>query len=238
MLQELLKKEKIQKIVRNKTGRMAARDRFEDIKKFLNKEDPVIIECGAAVGNMVSLYLKQYKNPKIFAFEPQPQFVEILKEKFEDKENVHIHPMAVGSEESEVTFNVLNRPTASSVMPPAQMNKKYHGDQVDISEKIKVKQIRLDDVIKEKEIDFIKLDIQGYEIEAFKGAEEILKRTKIITTEIEFVEEYKDQPLFSDIDKFMRENGFYLYNLYELSTQEDGQLTGGDAVYLNRKHYE
>lgn len=237
MLKNILEKEKVQSIIRNKTGRMAARDRFEDIKDFVNKQNPVIVECGAAVGAMIDLYLKQYSAPKIFAFEPQPQFVKLMKEKFKGQKNVKIHQMAVGNKNKEITFNILNRPTASSVILPTVINKKYHGEQAEISKKIKVKQVKLDDIIRSKNVDLIKLDLQGYEMEALKGARDLLKRTKILTTEVEFVEEYKGQSLFSDIDNFMRENGFYLYNLYELYTQNDGQLTAGDAVYLNSRYY-
>jgi hypothetical protein len=59
----------------------------------------------------------------------------------------------------------------------------------------------------------------------------------VITTEVEFVPLYEGQPLFGDIDVFLRQHGFKLLNLYDLWTQEDGQLTAGDAVYLNTRYF-
>ena len=38
-------------------------------------------------------------------------------------------------------------------------------------------------------------------------------------------------------DVFLRQHGFKLLNLYDLWTQEDGQLTAGDAVYLNTRYF-
>lgn len=231
-------KQKIQSVLRNKDGVMAERSRFDDIKALVKTDSPIILECGASVGPMISLYLKLFSNPRVYAFEPQPQFVKIIKEKFSGNENVKVFQNAVGNKNQKLKFNVLNRPTASSFMAPTVMNKKYHNEQVDVKKVIEVEQVRLEDVIKEKEVDFMKLDLQGYEIEALKGAEKLLKNIKVITTEIEFIEEYKGQPLFGDIDVYLRSKGFYLYNLYELFTQPDGQLTAGDAIYLNKKYFE
>lgn len=231
-------KQKLQSVLRNKDGVMASRDRFKDIQSLVKTETPLILECGASVGPMIALYLELFENPHIYAFEPQPQFVEIIKEKFSNNDKVEVFQNAVGNKNEKLKFNVLNRPTASSFMAPTVMNKKYHNEQVDVKKVIEVEQVRLDDVIKEKEVDFMKLDLQGYEIEALKGAERLIKNIKVITTEIEFIEEYKGQPLFGDIDVYLRSKGFYLYNLYELFTQSDGQLTAGDAIYLNKKYFE
>ena len=109
---------------------------------------------------------------------------------------------------------------------------------MEIRQVVEVLQVRLEDTMKDSgEIDLLKLDLQGYELEALKGCGSLLERIKIITTEIEFVALYDNQPLFGDIDVFLRAHGFRLLNLYELYTHPDGQLTAGDAVYLNSKYF-
>jgi hypothetical protein len=137
-----------------------------------------------------------------------------------------------------VDFNMLNYPNSSSILEPGRWNFKYHGNKMQLSEKIVVEQIRLDDFLKVNEIDILKLYLQGYELEALKGCEKIISNIRIITTEVEFVPLYKNQALFSDIDIYLRDRDFRLLNLYELWTQKDGQLTAGDAVYLNNKFFE
>jgi hypothetical protein len=97
--------------------------------------------------------------------------------------------------------------------------------------------VRLDSVF-DQEIDILKLDLQGYELEALRGATTLLPRVKTITVEVEFVPLYNGQPLFGDVDVCLRQAGFRLLNLYELWTQPDGQLTAGDAVYLNTRYFE
>jgi FkbM family methyltransferase len=219
-------------------GRMAVRDRFDDIKARLLTESPVIIDGGANRGAMTELFLQQYRSPVIHAFEPIPELVETLKQKFAESRNVTVHGAAIGAEAKTISFNITNYLSSSSVLNPSALNKGIHGEKMDIRQVVEVQQVRLEDVMQgNREIDLLKLDLQGYELEALKGCGRLLERIKIITTEIEFVALYDGQPLFGDIDVFLRAHGFRMLNLYELYTHPDGQLTAGDAVYLNSKYF-
>ena len=219
-------------------GRMAVRDRFADIKTRLATESPTIIDGGANVGLMTELFLRQYRSPVIHAFEPIPELVDVLNKKFSGTGNVTVHGVAIGAEARPVSFNVLNYLGSSSVFNPSGINKGYHGEMMDIKQVVEVPQVRLEEVMRgSREVDLLKLDLQGYELEALKGCGSLLERIRIITTEIEFVSLYDGQPLFGDIDVFLRAHGFRLLNLYELYTHPDGQLTAGDAVYLNSRFF-
>ncbi|MEM6843551.1 MAG: FkbM family methyltransferase [Bacteroidota bacterium] len=218
-------------------GRMAVRDRFADISEKVDKKNPIIVECGASTGPIIEKYLSLFDDPIVYAFEPQPKFVEILTAKFSGNPNIHIFRKAVGASNDILQFNVLSRNTSSSFLNPTPTNKNYHPEEMERSSVIEVEQVRIDKVIQDSQIDLLKLDLQGYELEALKGCEKVLDKIKIITTEIEFIPLYEGQPLFGDIDAFLRNNHFCLFNLYELYTQKDGQLTAGDAIYLNTKYY-
>jgi len=219
-------------------GRMAVRDRYADIKTRLATDSPTIIDGGANNGSTTEFFLRQYKSPVIHAFEPIPELVVKLKQQFADRRNVTVHGAAIGAEAKAVSFNVVNNLVSSSVLNPSALNKGIHGEKMDIRQVVEVPQVRLEDVMQDyREIDLLKLDLQGYELEALKGCGRLLERIKIISTEIEFVALYDGQPLFGDIDVFLRAHGFRLLNLYELYTHPDGQLTAGDAVYLNSKYF-
>lgn len=218
-------------------GRMAARDRYGDIKQRITSESPLIVDGGAHIGNITELFLRQYSMPIIHAFEPNPELVNILHSRFGNLRNVNIYPNALGSKSDNVQFNIVNaggKGGASSVLNPSEVLKFYHGDNARIEKSIEVSLVRLDEILGNVEnIDLIKLDLQGYELDALRGCEKLFHRIKIITTEIEFVALYDKQPLFTDIDDYLRKQNFRLLNLYELWTHPDGQLTSGDAVYLN-----
>jgi FkbM family methyltransferase len=69
----------------------------------------------------------------------------------------------------------------------------------------------LDQLVREHglpECDFLSIDVQGGELDVLLGAVESLKNTVGVVVEVEFAELYKDQPLFSEIQKFMNENGY------------------------------
>lgn len=218
-------------------GVMVRRNRFADVKKILQKDNPIIVDGGANHGNMTQKFLEQYSEPIIYAFEPIPHLAEELKEKYASKENVQVLQQALGAENKTVSFNILNYQNSSSILTPGEWKQKYHGEKVDIAKTVEVQQVRLDQAISVEEIDILKLDLQGYELEALKGAGDLLNRVKTIITEVEFVPLYENQPLFGDIDLFLRNAGFRLLNLYELYTHSDGQLTSGDAVYLNTCYF-
>jgi len=218
-------------------GVMVKRNRFADVKKILQKDNPIIVDGGANHGNMTQKFLEQYAEPTIYAFEPIPHLAEELKERHAAKESVHVFQQALGAENTVVSFNILNYQNSSSILTPGKWKQKYHGEKVDISKTVEVQQVRLDQAIPVEEVDILKLDLQGYELEAVKGAGDLLDRITIIITEVEFVPLYEKQPLFGDIDLFLRNAGFRLLNLYELYTHPDGQLTSGDAVYLNTRYF-
>ena len=184
-------------------GRMALRNRFDDIRNLVIRDNPTIIDGGANIGSTIDIFINSYKNPLIYAFEPIPKFIKAIEERYGNHKNIYIYPLALGSINKMVDFNMLNYPNSSSILEPGPWNFKYHGNKMQLSEKIVVEQIRLDDFLKVNEIDILKLDLQGYELEALKGCEKIISNIRIITTEVEFVPLYKNQALFSDIDIYL-----------------------------------
>jgi len=219
-------------------GTMANRDRYLDIKTLLATETPVIVDGGANDGSTTAHLLGQYQSPAIHAFEPIPELVTHLERRFNGDPRVVIYGMALGAEARMVKFNIVNTLVASSILTPSALKKSYHGDNVAVREVVEVPQVRLDDVMGMRQIDLLKLDLQGYELEAFKGALSTLERTRVILTEVEFAPLYDDQPLFAEIDLFLRAQGYRLFNLYDLWSHPYGQLTSGDAIYLNSRFFE
>jgi protein O-GlcNAc transferase len=67
---------------------------------------------------------------------------------------------------------------------------------------------RLDDIAEIDDADYIKIDVQGAELMVFKGAERLLDKVMLIQCEVEFVELYEQQPLFADVDTYLRSRNF------------------------------
>jgi FkbM family methyltransferase len=82
-----------------------------------------------------------------------------------------------------------------------------------------VQTTRLDDVKDIANVDFFKMDIQGGELNVFKHASQVLSQALVIHTEVEFVELYKGQPMFADVDIFLRANGFQFHTFHSMGTR-------------------
>lgn len=100
---------------------------------------------------------------------------------------------------------------------------------------------RLDDVEGIEDCDYLKIDVQGGELDALKGASGILSQTVAIHCEVEFSEVYSNQPLFGDVDSFLRASGFELIDILNAGYATvrslprpiaRSRLLWGEAVYM------
>jgi FkbM family methyltransferase len=78
---------------------------------------------------------------------------------------------------------------------------------------------RLDDIPEAGDGDYLKLDVQGAELDVIRGAPRLLARALVVHTEVEFVPLYRDQPLFADVDIALRGAGYGLFALEEIQTR-------------------
>ncbi len=76
---------------------------------------------------------------------------------------------------------------------------------------------RLDDIPEAAGADVLKIDVQGGELMVLHGAVATLRDVVLVHTEAEFVPLYREQPLFGDIDAFMRSQGFILHKIAGVS---------------------
>jgi FkbM family methyltransferase len=85
------------------------------------------------------------------------------------------------------------------------------------------------------EIDFLKLNVQGAELEILKGARGSLEPVLGIDLEVSFVESYLGRPMFSDVDAHLRHNGFHFFDLFGLHNmgRADSPVTSMHTPGLN-----
>jgi FkbM family methyltransferase len=70
---------------------------------------------------------------------------------------------------------------------------------------------RIDDIDEIGDIDLIKIDVQGAELQVLGSARRALSGALVVQAEVEFLEVYKGQPLFGDVDRFLRQAGFQFH---------------------------
>ena len=213
------------------------------IQNFTDINDRVVFfDGGAHNGEFASNFCKSFRNIEVHAFEPNPELLDTLQDNITPWPHT-INPMALGEEPGHTMFNIGESPMTSSVLSNNENGRAFYNDVIRTKETLTVPVTSLDEYAKQNNInriDILKLDLQGYELHALKGARQLLENKQIscIFTEINFMPFYDGSALFSDLDQYLRKMGYQLHNLYNLATRNSNQqLTGGDALFIpNTQH--
>jgi protein O-GlcNAc transferase len=150
---------------------------------------------------------------KIFGFEPNQQECERLNREYGIP---HCFlPLFVGDGRPAIFHETNWAPTGSLYEPNSRLLEKFQNlaELVTPIAKHEVNTTRLDDINEIGDVDFIKIDVQGSELAVFQNASRALSSALLIQTEVEFVELYRGQPMFADVDIFLRANGFQFHTL-------------------------
>lgn len=169
----------------------------------------------------------------VYAFEPDKEEIESLKKK-EGKnwKNFKLFSLALGENKNKTFLFSCVAPTNSSIFKPnPKYIRRYNMEKWKVKSKKKVTLDKLDSLLnqsanKKKIGEFIKIDTQGSEFEILKGAKKILKNHTIgVITEVSFLELYKNQKLFSDIEMFLRKQNFYFFGFETFHNRSKGFLS-------------
>lgn len=107
------------------------------------------------------------------------------------------------------------------------------------NEQREIQIITIDSLIENKEMsvpDFVKIDIQGFELEALKGVGKLFQNTEVFIIETNFFEFMKGVPIAHDVILFMAERGYVFYDIpWFLRRPYDGALAQMDVCFVKRK---
>ena len=173
-----------------------------------------ILDVGAALGERPSYQsLVDAGRGRIFGFEPDSRACEQLNREYGKPHR--FLPLFVG-DGGPATFHQTNwAPTGSLYPPNSRLLEKFQNlaEVVTPVATHAVNTTRLDDIAEINDVDFFKIDVQGSELTVFENASRALSSAVLIQTEVEFVELYQGQPMFADVDTFLRAHGFQFHTL-------------------------
>ena len=188
-------------------------EKLENFLKLIRKFDEYlkfeIVEIGAhphgAQQERFHTLLDFFPDSKIHAFEIDEE--ECIKLNKIAKDGLKFYPYALGDKEEKRKLYETNHTMCSSLYEPNEkLLKLFNNLSVAYLKKItEINTISLDAFIKREKIesiDFIKIDIQGAELDVLKGAERNLENVLTIVSEVEFLPIYNEQPLFGDVCNF------------------------------------
>lgn len=225
------------------------KQKFENFKYVIEKDNPIIIEIGSHYGEDSLRFIETFENSKVYCFEPDPRNIDIHKKHIDD-DRIKLFEIALSNQTGEADFyqsyddkeipdrvfekydwidkedyikKNLNNSGSSSL-------KKGYGKVLD--NKIKVKTKRFDEWynenLSEQIIDFCWIDVQGAEKDVFDGMGDIITKVKYIWVEYGEMN-YEDAMGRDDTIRYLENKGFFL--ITSLSSDNNS----GDLLFVNRR---
>lgn len=200
---------------------------LENLVKKYNLSIKGIIHIGAHFGEENNVYNKLNIKNRVF-FEPLEKNYEKL---VENVKGYLTYKLALGNESKKVQMFVesANQGQSSSILKPLLHLSQYPHIQFNETEIVEMK--RLDEInIDSKLYNFINIDVQGYELEVFKGATKTLESVDYIMSEVNRDEVYQGCVKINELIDFLKPFGF------EMVEQDWAGQTWGDAFFIKNKH--
>jgi FkbM family methyltransferase len=212
---------------------------FDQATFFKKKQPKVIFDLGANYGGIIGKYHKEFPEATIYGFEPIASLYQQAVGYFLQIPQVKLFCKAITNYNGTIKFNVNASEDASSILESniAPLTDSHKGVLTTV-QTLEVPCIKIDNFCNENnisQIDILKMDIQGGELKALQGAENMLKNGKIslIYTEVWFVKGYKDQPLFDDIAAYLHKYAYKMFSLYNVTFNvTTGRIIYADAIFV------
>jgi FkbM family methyltransferase len=213
---------------------------YEILRNLVKNPAGVIFDVGANHGQSTEIFRVLFEGCTVHAFEPQRDAFAELSRRLGGVERVHLNRLALGERAGEAPLYLTTHAESSSLLPFNDAT--WWAQAVDIRssgvETVAVDTI--DHYCAERgiaAIDFLKLDVQGFEPECLRGAGRMLseRRIDVVQAEILYYEMYARTVRFADIEGLLEPHGYRLFTIYNVSVGDrSGELLYLDAVFTRR----
>lgn len=189
---------------------------------ILNSSNFILFDVGSFQGDYIKDLNKLSKNLEIFCFEPDILSFTNLKNKYSGTKGINIYNTAISSsirESKLYSYNSMDNRSHSSMNKNVFSNyfkKNYVANTVHtttIDEFCKLNNVN--------NIDLLKIDVEGHELEVLKGANEMISKNKISKIQFEFTQLNVEQRIFfKDFWDFLKQYDYTIYRLLPKSMLE------------------
>lgn len=177
---------------------------------------------------------------RVVGFDPDPDECRRLQAL---EPEVQYVPVALGDRHGTGTLHTTVEPACASLFPPTpgivDRHPELHG--MVSTGTAEVELTTLDQWLASSDLDEIhvlKLDTQGSELQILSGAVSALASVRFLEVEVELNPLYEGQPLFGDVDRFLRDHGFMLWRLGHLVHYGLAGLPADQVSTAESQHFD
>lgn len=196
-----------------------------------------VIDVGAHTGQYAASLRRAGYAGRIASFEPLPHLVAKLRDAAAGDPDWLVFPYALGKENASIPMHVV-RGTMSSLLPPSEFgNRRYRRFDEEQLEEVGVR--RLDDLLDDvfsglaSPRPYLKLDTQGYELEAFAGLGSRASEFVGMQSEVALVRIYEGMPRMPQAVETYESAGFEITGMFPVSRERrTGRVLEYDCVMV------
>ncbi len=194
-----------------------------------------VLDIGANTGQFTRTMHALLPDATIYAFEPQADTFETLKNNLAVSNKLHAIHTAVGDKVGETTFHQNAFAQSSSVLPLTDLHKEAFPWAVESTE-VRVPITTLDAMQGDLDIVpalLIKIDVQGFEDRVLRGGEAVIRRASNVLIETAYESLYEGEATFGSVYDAMLSLGFHFRgNLDQVRNPETGLPLYADALFV------
>lgn len=196
-----------------------------------------VFDVGANIGQYGQQLRAHGYRGRIVSFEPVSAVADKLRQATEDDPDWWVRPFALGREDRTDSINVVHGSMSSLLAPTAFGNTRYKRFRKTRSEEITLR--RLDGLLDEAldGIDdprpYLKLDTQGFDLEAYAGAGERIREFVGMQSEVALMQIYEGMPRMDEAIRTYEADGFEITGMYPVTREEStGRVLEFDCVMV------
>jgi FkbM family methyltransferase len=214
-----------------RTGVFAATE-HDDIIEGLALD--TVIDLGANRGQFALCVRRLYPRAGIYSFEPLAKPARKFRSVFKHDVGVRLFNLAIGAQAGEAVMHVSRWDVSSSLLPIGQAQRNNFPFTAETRQE-KVSVARLSDCVGASLIvgkAMLKLDVQGFELTALEGCDDLIERFRYVYVEASFVELYSGQALATELIAYLFGKGFELVCVANLSKGRSQRPIQGDFLFI------
>jgi len=160
-----------------------------------------VVHIGAHYGEEIQEYVDNGIQ-KITVFEPLSENFDILSQRLQNvNADIQGYQVALGSKKGTATMYLSsNEAQSSSILKPKEHLEHHPDVSFDGTEEVEVDTLDTFDI---GESNFINIDVQGYELEVFRGGQKTLQQIDYVYCEVNRGEMYEGIPMVEELDEFL-----------------------------------
>jgi len=196
----------------------------EDLKRA-GIEPEVIMDIGANIGQSAYEFYFTWPSVKVYCFEPVKTTFGELSSNTDSLENVSCHRVAIGNQEGEATIHVHDQSGMSSLSV----------EEGSRTERVPVTTLdRIADQMGIDQIDLLKVDVEGHEMNVLKGANKMLSQGNINSVLVEVGFSGSRHTPLSDVKDALVPQGFVLAGFHDQwSNPDNNELVHANALFVS-----